>query len=100
MPKVPFEQGAPSSFTAISIQNNAPASSGVYGLSNSREWIFIGEASNIRTALLDHLRQANSAETARKPTGFSYEMSPAAQRTARKNQLTRELTPAHAHSRA
>ena len=97
---MPFEQGAPSSFTAISIQNNAPDSSGVYGLYNSREWIFIGEANNIRTALMEHLRQANTAGIPRKPTGFSYEKSPATQRTARKNQLIRELTPAHANSRA
>jgi hypothetical protein len=96
---MPFEQGAPSSFTAVSIQNNAPDSSGVYGLSNSREWIFIGEASNIRAALLEHLREANSTGTARRPTGFSYESTPAAKRVARKNELVRELTPAEANSR-
>jgi sugar (pentulose or hexulose) kinase len=96
---MPFEQGAPSSFTAISIQNNAPDSSGVYGLSNSREWIFVGESSNIRAALLEHLRDSKSASDIRKPTGFSYENSPAAKRIARKNQLVRELTPATTNSR-
>jgi hypothetical protein len=96
---LPFEQGAPSSFTAISIQNNAPDSSGVYGLSNSREWILIGEASNIRAALMEHLRDTNAAGTARRPTGFSYENSPATKRVSRKNELIRELTPAVASSR-
>jgi hypothetical protein len=91
---MPFEQGAPMSFTAISIQNNAPACSGVYGLSNSSEWIFIGEAGNIRTALMDHLRELGAAPLARKPRGFSYEVSSAAQRVSRRNQLARELTPA------
>jgi hypothetical protein len=90
---MPFEQGAPMSFTAISVQNNAPDSSGVYGLSNSREWIFIGEANNIRNALLGHLREASGLPASRKPRGFSYELSPAVQRVSRRNQLARELTP-------
>jgi hypothetical protein len=96
---MPFEQGAPSSFTAISIQNNAPDTSGVYGLSNSREWIFIGEAANIRAALMEHLRDVNATGTARRPTGFSYETSAVGKRIARKNELTRELTPVEVHSR-
>jgi excinuclease UvrABC nuclease subunit len=96
---VPFEQGAPSSFTAVSIQNNAPDSSGVYGLSNSREWIFVGEANNIRAALMEHLREAKSLELSRRPTGFSYEISHATKRVARKNELMRELTPAATASR-
>jgi hypothetical protein len=96
---MPFEQGAPSSFTAISIQNNAPDSSGVYGLSNSREWIFIGEAGNIRAALMEHLRESNATGAARRPTGFSYETTPATKRVARKNELVREFTPTEAHSR-
>jgi hypothetical protein len=96
---MPFEQGAPSSFTAISIQNNAPDSSGVYGLSNSREWIFVGEANNIRVALMDQLREINSSGTARRPTGFSYEIAAPGKRIARKNELVRELTPVQAVSR-
>ena len=94
---MPFEQGAPMAFTAISVQNNAPSSSGVYGLSNSDEWIFIGEASNIRSALLEHLREVNGMPAARKPRGFSFELSPAVQRVERRDCLARELTPAAAH---
>ena len=90
---MPFEQGAPMSFTAVSVQNNAPNSSGVYGLSNSSEWIFIGEASNIRNALLEHLRDVNGMPASRKPRGFSYELSSPVQRVTRRNQLARELTP-------
>jgi hypothetical protein len=94
---MPFEQGAPMSFTAVSVQNNAPSSSGVYGLSNSNEWIFIGEASNIRNALMEHLREVNGMSLSHKPRGFSYELSPAVQRVSRRNQLARELTPASLH---
>ena len=96
---MPFEQGAPSSFTAISIQNNAPDSSGVYGLSNSHEWILIGEAGNIRAALMEHLREVNATRAARRPTGFSYEISAVGKRIGRKNELTRELTPVEVTSR-
>jgi hypothetical protein len=94
---MPFEQGAPLSFTHISVQNNAPSSSGVYGLSNAEEWIFIGEAGNIRSALLEHLREVNAMPAGRKPRGFSFELTPAMQRVARRDQLARELTPAAAH---
>lgn len=52
-----FAQYAAHSFTAISVQNNAPASSGVYVLSNAWEWLFVGEGSNIRAHLLEHLRE-------------------------------------------
>jgi hypothetical protein len=90
---MPFEQGAPMSFTASSIQNNAPDCSGVYGISNSSEWIFIGEAANIRVALLGHLREVGTPLSSRKPKGFSFEAASQPQRVSRKNQLVRELAP-------
>jgi hypothetical protein len=41
---MPFAQFAARSFTAVSIQKNAPESSGVYGLFNARECLLIGKA--------------------------------------------------------
>jgi len=90
---MPFEQGVPMSFTASSVQNNAPDCSGVYGISNSSEWIFIGESSNIRAALMGHLREAGTPLSSRKPKGFSFEATSPVQRVLRKNQLVRELAP-------
>ena len=81
------------SFTAPSVQNNAPDCSGVYGISNSSEWIFIGEASNIRVALMAHLREVGTPLSSRKPKGFTFEAASPFQRVSRKNQLVRELEP-------
>lgn len=65
-----FAECAARLFRAVSIRKNAPESSGVYGLSNGREWVFIGEASNIRARLMEHLEEADTMLANRKPTGF------------------------------
>lgn len=88
-----FAECAPRSFTVVSIQKNAPESSGVYGLSNDREWIFIGEASNIRARLLEHLREVNTPLIARRPTGFAYEVCSPLDCIARQRALCRQLKP-------
>lgn len=88
-----FAECAARSFTATSIRKNAPDCSGVYALSNSREFVFIGEAASIRTRLLEHLAEGPSALTVRNPTGFSFEMCSPANRVARQAQLVREFTP-------
>lgn len=49
---MPFEQFTPRSFTPVSVRANAPTASGIYGISNAREWIFIGETDNIQASLL------------------------------------------------
>jgi hypothetical protein len=88
-----FTECAARSFTAVSIQKNAPASSGVYGLSNGREWIFIGEAANIRARLMEHLEETDSALTNRNPTGFTFEECPAGDRVFRQDVLVRQFEP-------
>jgi hypothetical protein len=90
---VSFAECAPRSFTVVSIQKNAPESSGVYGLSNDREWIFIGEASNIRARLLEHLNEVNTAVGARRPTGFVFELCSPLDCLARQRALSRQFNP-------
>lgn len=90
---MPFENCASQSFTAASIQRNAPESPGLYGLSNAREWIFIGEASDIREALMDRLKETSGSVALRKPTGFTFEVLLPGECTSRQNQLVRELEP-------
>ncbi len=68
-----FARCAPRAFTLISVQNNAPECSGVYGLSNDREWVLIGEAPNIRARLLEHLNEIDTPLSHQKPAGFAYE---------------------------
>ena len=81
------------SFTAISIQKNAPDCSGVYALSNSREWVFIGEATDIRARLMEHLAETSTSLTARKPTGFTFEICSPANRLSRCAALVHQFTP-------
>jgi hypothetical protein len=89
---MPFENHGSRAYTETSIRKNAPAASGVYGLSNSREWIYVGESANLQGCLLAHLRGAD-LELARTPTGFTYELSRTADRVARQGRLVLELDP-------
>jgi hypothetical protein len=91
--EMPFEPFAPQSFTPVSVRVNAPARSGVYGISNAREWIFIGESDNIRASLLQDLQKGSSALLNRLPTGFVFELCAAADRWARQDRLIREYEP-------
>jgi hypothetical protein len=91
--QMPFEQFTPKSFTPVSVRANAPAASGIYGISNAREWIFIGATDNIQAALLRDLHQDNSAFLKRFPTGFVFELCDAADRRARQDRLILEYEP-------
>lgn len=88
-----FAEGAARAFTAVSIRKNAPESSGVYGLSNGIEWILIGEASNIRARLIEHLEEKGTMLTYRRPTGFSFEECPSGDRVSRQDALVRRFEP-------
>ena len=67
---MPFDQRIPRPFITLDIQTYAPTASGVYGISNAREWIYIGETDNIQIALLDHLQKVNTSIMKRHPTGL------------------------------
>ena len=40
---MPFEHLTPRPFGPMAIQAFAPMASGVYGISNARQWLYIGE---------------------------------------------------------
>ena len=90
---MPFEQFTPRSFTPVSVRANAPAASGIYSISNAREWVFIGETDNIQAALLSNLQPGDSALLKRFPTGFVFELCDAAGRRARQDRLILEYEP-------
>jgi hypothetical protein len=90
---VPFVNHGSRSFTSISIDKNAPPASGVYGLSNARQWIYVGETANIQAMLLDHLQFPDAVLREHAPSGFTFELSPAENRVARQSQLVFELEP-------
>ena len=66
---------------------------GVYGLSNAREWVFVGIADDIQAALIGHLREGNTVLKSRAPTGFTFEVCHPSQSAARAGRLVKELSP-------
>jgi len=90
---MPFDQLFPRSFTAASVRAHAPPVSGVYGISNAAEWIYIGETDNIREALLEHLQSSGTPLLNRQPTGFVFEVCDRAARPARQDRLVFEYEP-------
>ena len=82
------------SLTQLSIRLHAPAKSGVYYLHNSARCIYVGEAENIRHALLAHLEGDIPWITVWTPTGFSFELCSESSRVQNRNELTRLLRPA------
>ncbi len=90
---MPFQNFAPRSFREAEIRGNVPALSGVYGLSNAREWILIAETDNLQASLLQHLQQA-ATQFPQPPSGFVFEVSDQSARAGRKNRLIAEYSPA------
>jgi hypothetical protein len=90
---MPFDQLIPRPFTLAGVETYAPARSGVYGISNSREWIYIGETDNIHGTLLDHLRGVETALMRLEPTGFVFEVCDRLRRPARQDRLVLEYEP-------
>ena len=91
---MPFTNHASRAFTLTSVERNAPAASGVYGLSNSRQWIYVGETADIQAELLMHIRYPHEFLRDHSPSGFTFELSSAEHRIERQNRLIFELEPA------
>jgi hypothetical protein len=90
---MPFDVPFPRSFTLASIQEFAPPSSGVYGISDARQWIYIGEADNIRETLLTFLTGNGLPLACQQGKGFVYELCERSQRLERHDRLVREYEP-------
>jgi hypothetical protein len=90
---MPFEQLTPRSFTSGGVERYAPVASGVYGISNAREWIYIGVTDNIQGTLLAHLKEFDTSLMKRQPTGFVFEICDGMRRLARQDRLVLEYEP-------
>ena len=90
---MPFSQPTPRQFTPNAVRMYAPDASGVYGISNAREWIYIGAAGNIQGALLAHLGEHLTPLMKFQPTGFVYEVCDQTQRPIRQDRLVLEYGP-------
>jgi len=90
---MPFEQPIPRALTLQSVCFYAPTTSGIYGMSNAREWIYIGETDDIQGALFHHLQDLHTSLMKRQPTGFVFETCDGARRSARQDRLVLEYEP-------
>ena len=91
---MPFPGFRRHSFTQFSIRQNAPASPGVYGISNALEWIFVGSTDNLQSALMTALKGSGSTILSREPTGFMFDPCGAGECDTRRDKLIAELRPA------
>lgn len=90
---MPFREIIPRPFSTSGVQTYAPSASGIYGISNAQEWVFIGESADIRGALLAHTRETGTLLSQRQPTGFVFEVCEPLQRSARQDRLVQEYEP-------
>jgi excinuclease UvrABC nuclease subunit len=90
---MPFSQLIPRRLLPEAVKKYAPSESGVYGVSNAQEWIYIGESDNIQAALLDHLAQFDTPLMKHQPTGFVFEICDPTSRWARLDRLVSEYAP-------
>jgi hypothetical protein len=90
---VPFDGCAPRPFNTKSVHTYVPCRSGVYGVSNAREWIYIGETDNLQRALAGHLQESDTTLMSRNPTGFVFEECDALARVKRQDRLVFEYEP-------
>jgi hypothetical protein len=75
-----------------SVVANAPETSGVYGLYNA-VWIYVGEADNIRSRLLEHLANNHPGLDRYRPSGLAFEVVPPEARTQRFQELVQQTEP-------
>jgi hypothetical protein len=90
---MPFQHVLPRSFSVTGIHEHAPSLPGVFGVSNAREWIYIGVADNIRQTLLGLLGGADDAVRRHGPTGFVFEICEHSEREQRQDRLVFEYEP-------
>ena len=82
---MPFDQLIPRPLTSGAIQMYAPITAGVYGISNAREWIYIGVTQDVQGTLLAHLRDLQTSLMQRQPTGFVFEVCDGAHQLERQD---------------
>jgi hypothetical protein len=91
---MPFSHMVPHALSPMGVRSYAPVESGVYGISNASEWIYIGESDNIQIALQHYLQDAETSTIEPQPNGFVFEVCDRAHRVARQNRLVSEYQPA------
>ncbi len=81
------------SLTYASLRQNAPRRPGVYAISNAKEWLLVGSADDLQSALHGHLLETGTLLRSKAPTGFTFEECEAGARQALVDRLVSELRP-------
>lgn len=93
---MPFNTTAGHPFSEEGISTYAPPESGVYGIYNNTEWIYVGESQNIEKDLYAHLRSSSEPSyciLSRSPAQFVFDLGDEMWRKARRDGLVEELKP-------
>lgn len=90
---MPFQAITPHLFSAASVRTYAPSAPGVYGLSNAREWIYIGAADDIQSALLAFFDDRERRVMSCSPSGFVFEVCWQQEHGTRLRRLVTEYSP-------
>lgn len=90
---MPFQPISPHRFSAASVRTYAPSAPGVYGLSNASEWIYIGAADDIQTALLSYFDRPERQIMRFAPSGFVFEVCWPQDHDDRVRRLVTEYSP-------
>ncbi len=90
---MPWQNPAGYPFNLSTIAKNAPMRPGVYGLFNSEGWIYINEATDLKSSLIDCVKQNDRYFPEKSPEGFVFEVLPRSECPPRRNELILECTP-------
>ncbi len=90
---MPFEYSLAHAFSPTSIRAHAPSAPGVYGISNARQWVFVGATQNIRESLLRHVAELGTLLARNEPKGFVFELCGDADQISRCDRLIAEYAP-------
>ena len=77
-----------------SVIAHVPAAAGVYALWSQDVWIYVGESTDIRARLLDHLSNGNECIRRARPRAFGFELiEDPVERIARQAALISDVLP-------
>jgi|SRR5579862_390761 len=89
-----WDEHTPYLLTRTSVLRNASEVSGVYGLRDGNNWIYIGECPNVQRALLECLGGRVPCVLQFQPRVFVFEPCPPRHRKARQRELAQIYKPA------
>ena len=88
-----WENNVPYALNRTGVMRYAPEASGVYGLRNADQWVYIGQCPNIRRALLKYLGGQMPYVLQSQPNLFVFELCAPRQRVGRQRELTQRYHP-------